>query len=276
VQATEVTTMPTTIAVTATRGRKFGWTPPDQSIIDRARLDFGLDYSMESKNLPGSVDLRPDFPPVYNQGDYQSCTVNAIVAIIQYLRRAANLSNVMPSRMFVYWFSRLANGTVEMDAGSTVQAAVQSAIDHGCCNELIWPYSREDLYSSPSAAAVADAAHHVVSGKESVAGLDGIRTLLSRRQPVATGLLLFDSFFDADKNGGTVSMPDTTKPSAGHAGVFVGYVDQTKQLVFRSSWGELTPDGTPCGDRGHYYLPYAYVTEGLATDFWALSGVSDA
>lgn len=58
--------------------------------------------------------------------------------------------------------------------------------------------------------------------------------------------------------------------SGGHAVLAVGYDDHHQcpnadegALRIRNSWG------TGWGDHGYGWLPYKYVREGLATDFWA-------
>ena len=56
----------------------------------------------------------------------------------------------------------------------------------------------------------------------------------------------------------------------GHAVLAVGYDDQKKigstkgALLIRNSWGE------DWGDHGYGWLPYAYIEDGLADDFWSL------
>lgn len=56
----------------------------------------------------------------------------------------------------------------------------------------------------------------------------------------------------------------------GHAVVAIGYDnnrrigDKKGALKIRNSWG------TDWGEEGYGWLPYAYITEGLAVDFWSL------
>ena len=56
----------------------------------------------------------------------------------------------------------------------------------------------------------------------------------------------------------------------GHAVVAIGYDDgktigkEKGALRIRNSWG------TAWGDAGYGWLPYAYVENGLAVDFWSL------
>jgi hypothetical protein len=56
------------------------------------------------RNLPRNVDLRPRFPPVYNQHLINSCTANAIAATLEFdeIRQGTNKPRT-PSRLFIYY-----------------------------------------------------------------------------------------------------------------------------------------------------------------------------
>jgi len=68
--------------------------------------------------LPAKVDLRPQCPPVYDQGQLGSCTANAIGAAIEFDRRKQKLANFTPSRLFIYYNERAIEHTIDSDSGA--------------------------------------------------------------------------------------------------------------------------------------------------------------
>src|SRR5919106_5268847 len=51
---------------------------------------------------PPSVDLRPWFPAVENQGSIGSCTANAGAGVVEYFERRAHGRHLDASRLFLY------------------------------------------------------------------------------------------------------------------------------------------------------------------------------
>ena len=86
----------------------------------------------------------------------------------------------------------------------------------------------------------------------------------------------FQSFEDSDKPGDIPYPCKEESTQWGHAVVAVGYDDnrvitnlscktETKgALLIRNSWGKTW------GEDGYGWLPYEYVLNGLALDFWSL------
>jgi C1A family cysteine protease len=66
---------------------------------------------------------------------------------------------------------------------------------------------------------------------------------------------------------GVVPLPGPReKVLGGHAVLAVGYDDAKQCFIVRNSWG------TKWGDKGHCYMPYAYLTDSdLAADFWTIT-----
>ena len=69
--------------------------------------------------LPTQVDLRPQCPPVYDQGQLGSCTANAIAGAIKFDQKKQKLPEFTPSRLFVYYIERVLEGTSpSVDSGA--------------------------------------------------------------------------------------------------------------------------------------------------------------
>src|SRR5271157_2122346 len=63
------------------------------------------------------VDLRPQMPPVYDQGQLGSCVDNAWAAALSFLENKEGNTFEMFSRLFLYWNART-NKTA--DTGSSI------------------------------------------------------------------------------------------------------------------------------------------------------------
>src|SRR3954470_14289141 len=90
--------------------KSYGWIPdfPDQ----RDQAYRAPDEVLGA--LPTSVDLRPNCPPIYNQGELGSCTANAIAAALEFDQMKEQLPKIFtPSRLFIYYNERAMEGTVD-------------------------------------------------------------------------------------------------------------------------------------------------------------------
>jgi hypothetical protein len=136
----------------------------------------------------------------------------------------------------------------------------------GCCLESEWPYNPEQFAATPPASATASALRHHVNWYYRIDGLETLKLCLAESFPVVGGFSLPASIDTAAcRNTGLVRFPGPReKFIGGHAVLFVGYNDATQLLTFKNSWG------TGWGDGGFGYLPYAFVTGGLASDFWTI------
>src|SRR6202007_3070178 len=97
-------------------------TQPDMSPLPQVRTGWIPD-KLDSRDLtyhaPAAVlnNLKPEFdlsaafpnalfPVVYNQGDLNSCTANALCGLYQYGAAIANLPLFKPSILFIYYNQR--------------------------------------------------------------------------------------------------------------------------------------------------------------------------
>jgi len=223
--------------------------------------------------IPAKDSLAPYFPEVSDQGPINSSTAQACVDLVQYFDRRSQGRTVQLSKLFVYQATQQLlgmSGNNAVDLRSTLKAIVAFGIPH----EQHWPYDPSKINDEPAAFlyAVSDRYRSVQyfrldgrnrTGQET---LSIVKTFLNAGFPSVFGFSVPASI---SRDGDVPYRPTFDTVQAGQAVVAVGYDDQrlssTKgALQFRNSWGR------DWGENGYGWLPYAYVEEQLAVDFWTL------
>jgi C1A family cysteine protease len=204
---------------------------------------------------------------VFDQGHLGSCTANALAAAFQFERRKQGLEAWDPSRLFIYWNERDAEGTVSSDAGACLRDGIKTLNTLGVCPETMWPYDIGNFTFKPAEACYTEAAKDLVLQYQRVDGnLFGMGSALAGGNPFVVGISVFESFeSDEVSQTGIVPMPGPNESClGGHAVLVVGYDDSTRRFKLLNSWGE------GWGDHGFFYLPYEYLID-LAEDRWVIS-----
>jgi C1A family cysteine protease len=224
----------------------------------------------QALELPQEFDLRPNCPPVYNQGQQGSCTAHAGCACRVMLAKDLTLDL---SRAYLYYTEREIDGTTDEDAGASMKDIGVSIKKNGICPTTDMPYNDKDFTTVPTAKDIKDAMPYKIKGSKMVTGIDGIKTaLFTRAQPVLMGMTVYESMeSEAVAQSGILPMPKRGEQvMGGHAVLIVGYKDSPKPSLFgcikslftgksaglfivRNSWG---PDW---GDHGYFYMPYEYL-----------------
>ena len=242
----------------------YGWIPdqPDQ----RDHLYTAPTEFMAA--LPSSADLSPQCPPVYDQGQLGSCTANAIGAAIEFDRKRQNLSDFVPSRLFIYYNERVMEGTVHSDSGAQIRDGIKSVASLGACPETEWPYVLTKFATKPPAKAYKDAKlDRAVSYQSIIQDLNQMKGCLASGSPFVFGFTVYQSFESPDvAKSGHANLPAFgERPVGGHAVMAVGYDDANQWFLVRNSWGP------GWGLKGYFTLPYAYLIQnGLSSDFWTI------
>lgn len=245
--------------------RKFGWVrdKPDK------RDKMYADSAKVRKKLPGAVDLRSEMPPVYEQGNINDCTGNAIAAAMEFDEIHQGIKQrFIPSRMFIYYNERAMEGTVGKDAGGQIRDGIKSIIKQGAPHEGLWAYDEKLLKVKPKEEAYTQGRHYkAVKYLRMTHNLDELRTCLASGFPFVFGIKVYASFVGQQvANTGIVNMPKKGEKVAGlHAVLAVGYDDKAQRFIVRNSYG------TDWGADGYFSIPYAYLLDPqLAHDFWTL------
>lgn len=230
------------------------------------------------KSAPKKVDLRAWCSPIEDQGNLGSCTANAGVALLEYFENRAHGRHLDASRLFLYKASRnLLKWTG--DQGAYLRTAMKAMVLFGVPPEEYWPYRISDFEKEPTSFCYAFAASYKTlkyyrldpPGQPLAETLDAVKENLGGGLPAMFGFTVYSSIPPMGDGKGEIPFPQTgDRVEGGHAVVAVGYDDgkkiagDTGALLIRNSWG------TGWGTEGYGWLPYRYVTEGLADDFWSL------
>ena len=277
----------------------FGWIPdlPDPRDLHHEHPDVGASLSKakikppKKADLPGSIDLRGWFPPAYNQGKLDSCTANTTAGLVAYLDKRKHDAAYEGSRLFNY---KAARDLLQQygDRGAFLRTAMQSLATFGLPPEKYWPYIETNVNVEPPAFCYALGGNYKAIqyfrydppdlSKKKV--LTAVRSHLATGIPSMFGFYVYSCLYDpAVTTSGKIPLPtagDTYRAS--HAMIACGYDDSqvidninprtgengstTGAFLVRNSWGETW------GDHGYGWLPYDYLLEGLATDWWSLLG----
>ncbi|MBE9245698.1 cysteine protease [Microcystis aeruginosa LEGE 00239] len=235
--------------------------------------------------LPTSVDLRPWCSPIEDQKTIGSCTAHAGVGLVEYFERRAFGKHLDASRLFLYKVTRnLLKWTG--DTGAFLRSTMYALTLFGVPPEEYYPYNTADFDKEPSAFCYAfGQSYQAISyyrldppGTTRSNLLTQIKTYLANGLPSMFGFTVYSSISQANTNGGKIPYPTRgERVEGGHAIDAVGYDDNLKikntnpggiettgALLIRNSWG------TGWGSAGYGWLPYKYVLDGLATDWWSL------
>jgi len=171
------------------------------------------------------------------------------------------------SRLFGYAVTRRLEGTaLSLDGGCYVRSVFKAMRRWGVCLESTWPYDISRFSEDPPAAAYTEASQYRALTFYACPSLNAIRQSIADGYPVIGGFACFESMLDdAVTKTGAIPMPDKyAQQVGGHCVYFDSYDDAAGALGFQNSWG------LGWGDFGFGTLPQAYVTSGLATDFYTL------
>jgi C1A family cysteine protease len=275
-----------------------GWLPPLPDLRDftdetpevaqmAQKLGLGKPKAPKAPAIPASVDLRTWCSAIENQKNLGSCTAHAAIGIVEYFERRAFGRHIEGSRLFVYKNTRNLM-QVTGDTGAWLRTTMAALVFSGIAPEKYWPYtdSKPDFDRDPPCFVYSVADNYEAlsyfchdplgAGRAGNMVLASVKNYLAAGIPSMFGFYGFPSFSSTDVKGGIPYPCPGEKAQWGHAIVAVGYDDgkvikntvcgkTTKgALLIRNSWG------TSWGDMGYGWLPYDYVVNKLALDFWSL------
>lgn len=241
-----------------------------------------------------TVDLRAWCSPIEDQKRLGSCTANAAAGVVEYFQKRAFKKFLDASRLFIYKTTRNLMGVVG-DTGAWLRNTMGALVLCGVPPEKYWPYTdlkqpgpaQERTFDEEPSSFVYSVADNYECVKyfchdplgrnvpKSIV-LNRVKYYLAAGIPSIFGFYGFPSFNYSDVKGGIPYPCPGERAQWGHAIAAVGYDNNKKikntqcntvttgALLIRNSWG------TGWGDAGYGWLPYAYVLNGIALDFWSI------
>jgi C1A family cysteine protease len=225
--------------------------------------------------LPPKVDLRPISPPIYTQGALNSCSANAIAALLEIERAKAGLPDFLPSRLFIYYNERSMEGSPGLDNGARIRDGIKSIAAEGVCHEEDWPYDLSRFDEQPPDFCYDEAITYRVLRYYRLDQNDPnqLKHCLANNCAFVFGFQVYKTGNWFRPSDGLVPTPTGQETVAdslgGHAVCAVGYDDARRLFIIRNSWGPQF------GDQGYYYMSYDYVCGPWAKDFWTIRVLYD-
>lgn len=231
------------------------------------------------EELPASVDLSPQMPPVGKQ-KFNDCVAWSVAYSVKSYQehietRNSYFNSEAINRKTVfspsYIYSQINNGH---DGGASFEDALNILSSQGAATQETCPYNEYDCFAQPTAANKAEARTYKISFWRQVNFRDPkeVKAQLNAGYPVMIGASLDSGFRE---NGRFAPSPYIWRNSMGgfigkHAMVIVGYDDDLNAYKVMNSWGK------DWGNGGYVWIDYNFAKSVINEAYVAKDAKNDS
>jgi C1A family cysteine protease len=243
---------------------------PDHAAVNELLSKLGRSR-LRRQRLPASIDLREYFFTPQDQGSLNSSSAFAVLALVGYFEARSRGHVLDASRLFLFQIALKLLGLTG-NAGVDLRTTFKALARFGAPPERFWPYEAERFQFDPTDAFLFSFARDFEAIRYfRLDAADGENTLRLVKSFLASGFVSAFGFAVPSSLAGDADIgyrPLFDSIRGGQAVLAVGYDDNrriasdTGALLFRGSWGARW------GEAGYGWLPYTYVTNQFAVDFW--------
>jgi C1A family cysteine protease len=256
----------------------FGWqrgVPDPRDFTPRHDAVTGVLRELEPlRDRPEHVDWREYCPAVKDQGTLPLSPASCCADLLAYFERRSSGRVIEPSRLFILQAAQRLVGS-RGETGVPLRAVLEAIARIGVPDEHLWPFEPERLLQAPDAFVYAAA--RTFPGLRYVRldppGARGRETLKTVKSFLAAGFACVFGFPVPTTLTSESEIPYPTVFDAirgGQAAVAVGFDNHRRIRSDRGGLLIACPWGPCWGERGFGWMPYCYVTERLAVDFWTM------
>jgi hypothetical protein len=210
----------------------------------------------------GAADFFRYCPPIFDQGPFNSCVGNALIAALEFDAIKLAGKRTPLSRAMAYWNARRESG-ITGDNGCFIREAIKAAVRVGVCPEALWAYVPINIDRTPDGYAFANADDYRMVRYIKLSGLTEVKAYIKAAFPVIFGATVFTAIDDVGQDGMIPLPGGTDKPLGGHGLMACAWSDARRMIGGPNSWGR------GWGDQGRYWMPYEYF-ERFAGEIWAI------
>jgi hypothetical protein len=251
----------------------FGWKPDLPDIHDKYyefdKIEFNIDTDSESDYDPENdfkiekIDLRDQFPSIYNQENIHCSVPCSVLSVWGFFKNKIQTEYEQPSRIHLHQLTSLVEHN---DKSLSIKTCLNILEKVGTVNENIigygeYPEQDEHFIGIESKPPKLIKYRKVEQSKEQ------LKRSLDAGFPIIFGMSIYSSSLtESTYKTGIIKMPTKSDQIIGGLSmVLVGYNNKTKHWIVRNNWGKSW------GDKGYGYVPFNYLTNPqLAQSFWVI------